>query len=90
MKALYKVSVVAPLLLLAGCATAVRGNALPPVKTYSAEFQKGLKAELPTVRACCPNTNTFVKDHITLRDQVRAGKQITTKKPGLFKQLFGK
>lgn len=69
------------------------GNALPPLKEYSKDFQTQLRTEQPTVRACCPNTNTFVKDSITLRNEVKAGKDIIdTNKKGLaggFKGLFG-
>lgn len=82
MRVLFSVA----LLALAGCAHAT-GNALPPLVEYSPTFQKQMKAELPTVRACCPNTNTFVKDSIKLRDKVRAGHELQQKKPfRLFKR----
>lgn len=87
MKALFKIAPLA-VLLLAGCAS-VKSNALPPLKEYSKQFQSGMKAELPTVRACCPNTNTFVNDAVTLRKQLRAGKAVQERGGGLFK-LFRK
>lgn len=67
---------------LAGCVTAKGGvttSALPPLKPYSASFQKGLKAELQACRPNCPNTTTAVKDYGVLRDQIRAGKAVHEK-----------
>lgn len=66
---------------LALCSCVTNGNALPPLVTYSASFQKKMKVELPTVRACCPNTNEFVKDSIKLRDKVRAGHKLSNTQP---------
>jgi hypothetical protein len=74
-------------LAISSCAGKPSANALPPLVEYTPTFQKQLKAELPTVRACCPNTNTFVKDSIKLRDKVRAGHTMQGKTPfRLFKR----
>lgn len=75
-----KWAMIAFALVLGGCSHAV-GNALPPLVEYSPKFQKELKAELPKVRACCPKTNTFVKDGIKLRDKIRAGHRLNQTKP---------
>ena len=77
-------------LMLAGCGHAT-GSFLPPIKTYSADFQKQMKAELPEVRLNAPRTYEFVTDGIKLRDKIRAGEKVQTREGrGVFKHIFGK
>ena len=76
--------------MLAGCGHAT-GSFLPPVKQYSAQFQKELKAELPEVRLNAPRTYEFVTDGIKLRDKIRAGEKVQTREGGgMFKRFFQK
>lgn len=78
---------IASTLALCSCAGRPGVNALPPLVEYTPTFQKQMKAELPTVRACCPNTNEFVKDSIKLRDKIKAGHKVQKKSPfRLFKR----
>ena len=73
-KATCKVWASACLLALAGCAST--GNALPDLRSYDKSFQQQLKAELPTVRECCPATNRFIKDSVRTRQQIRRGHEL--------------
>ena len=76
--------------LIGGCASKST-SALPTLKKYPQAWQVELKNELTVVRACCPKTNEFVKDHVKLRDQIRAGHSYQKADPrgspfrGLFK-----
>jgi ribosomal protein S16 len=78
--------------LLAGCAGHATGSFLPDIKTYSPEFQREMKAELPEVRLNAPRTYEFIKDGIKLRDKVRAGKAIQARRDdphgSVFKRVF--
>jgi hypothetical protein len=73
---------------LAGCGHAT-GSFLPPVKEYSATFQKEMKAELPAVRENAPRTYEFVKDGIKLRDKIRAGEKVQAREGGGFRPFKG-
>lgn len=91
----YVLTLLLVISMLNGCASAkLHGNSLPTLKEYSADFKSKMKAELPEVRENAPNTYTFVKDGVVLRDQVRAGQTIQQeqqKKKGLLGLgLFGK
>jgi hypothetical protein len=74
---------------LTGCTGHATGSFLPDIKTYSPEFQKEMKAELPEVRRSAPRTYEFIKDGIKLRDKIRAGNAVQAKEPGgsVFKRL---
>jgi predicted small lipoprotein YifL len=74
---------------LAGCGQHATGSFLPDIKTYSPEFQKEMKAELPEVRRSAPRTYEFIKDGIKLRDKIRAGKAVQERETGgsVFKRL---
>ena len=61
---------------LCACAKRPGVTALPPLVTYSKQFQVDLKSELPQVRSCCPRTNTVVKDYSKLRDMIRKGNEV--------------
>jgi ribosomal protein S16 len=79
--------------LLAGCSAGrATGSFLPDIKTYSPEFQREMKAELPEVRLNAPRTYEFIKDGIKLRDKVRAGKAIQARRDdphgSVFKRVF--
>jgi ribosomal protein S16 len=76
-------------LTLTGCAGQATGSFLPDIKTYSPQFQKELKAELPEVRLNAPRTYEFLKDGIKLRDKIRAGKAVQEREVGgsVFKRL---
>lgn len=73
---------------LAGCGHA-SGSFLPPIKAYNRDFQREMKAELQTVRSCCPNTTQFVTDSIKLRDKIRSGQAIQDKEGGGFRPFGG-
>lgn len=67
-------------LFAVGCASKPGVTALPPLVNYSREFQKELKAELPTVRKVAPRTAEAIKDYSKLRDMIRAGNAVQSGK----------
>ena len=68
------------LMALTGCASyRPKVSRLPDLVEYPREFQAGMKKELPTVRQCCPNSNTFIRDSVKLRDKIRAAKKVEAK-----------
>jgi hypothetical protein len=83
------VTVSALTVTLAGCLTAT-GSHLPPITSYSPQFQKELKAELPEVRLNAPRTYEFIKDGIKLRDKIRAGEKVQARENGggVFGRVF--
>ena len=48
------------------------GAACPPLKTYSAERQRAVGAELKACGAACKGLAGWIKDYYVLRQQVRA------------------